>query len=131
MNSDLRNDSARLLLRGFPLGALFVLTAVCAVVASHLLPIYEAVRGGKIPPRDVLLTGILGGAVLMVVGGFLGLLQSRPWRGLVLGMLTGGFVGTILLPAALLPASALADYWLVSGLGALLITITGIIFRAR
>lgn len=116
---------------GFPLGALFVLTAVCAVIASHLLPVYEMLRTGKIDPPQVLLTSIVGGVVTMILGGVLGIMQPRPARGVALGVVIGFFVGAILLPAALLPANGVTDYWVVSLSGSFLIVITGAIFRAR
>lgn len=116
---------------GFPLGALFVLTAVCAVIASHLLPVYETLRTGKINPPQVLLTSFVGGVVTMILGGVLGIMQPRPGRGAVIGVVIGFFVGAILLPAALLPADGVTDYWVVSLSGSFLIVITGAIFRAR
>ncbi|MFM9116828.1 MAG: hypothetical protein ACKOU6_11795 [Planctomycetota bacterium] len=116
---------------GFPLGALFVLTAVCAVIASHLLPIYETLRTGKINPPQVLLTSLLGGVITMILGGLLGIMQPRPGRGAIIGVVIGFFVGAILLPAALLPATGVTNYWVVSLTGSFLIVLTGAIFRAR
>jgi hypothetical protein len=108
-----------------------VLTAVCAVIASHLLPVYETLRTGKLAPNQLLFTSVLGGVVTMILGGLLGVMQPRPGRGAALGVVIGFFVGAILLPAALLPASGVTNYWVVSSSGSLLILMTGVIFRAR
>ena len=68
--------------RGYPLGALFVLVTVCAVLVAGVTPLVQMIQQGSIESAQFLIAltaGTLGG---MVIGVILGLMQFRIRAGL-------------------------------------------------
>lgn len=89
--------------RGFPLLALFLLTAFCAGLAGVVAPVVRAFRAEQIGGRDAFWATLIGAAVGLLVGMIIGLFQRRPLAGLVWGAPTGLVLGAIIGPLTLLP----------------------------
>ena len=86
----------------YPLGALFVLTAVCCVLASLLTYQFRAGHENAIGSNETM-QGVLGGAFgTMLLGMIVGLFQRRPFSGVLWGGLTGIIVGACAGPIAFL-----------------------------
>jgi hypothetical protein len=96
---------------GYPIGALFVLVAACAVLAAGVSPLVRVEEG----PSGVELIGAigLGAGSGMFVGLLAGTFQFRRGLGLLLGMASGLVIGGVagamaLVPSAYVTASAAA-----------------------
>jgi hypothetical protein len=84
---------------GYPLGALFVLVALCAVMIGGITPLFRVAGGGDdAAVRSIdagmwmvaLGAGFVGG---LVVGMVVGLLQFRAGLGLLMGGTLGAVIG--------------------------------------
>jgi hypothetical protein len=97
--------------RGYPIGALFVLVAVCAVMLAGISPLMRMAEG-EIESLHVLTAVGCGVLVGLVTGLILGLLQFRMGLGIVLGVSVGAIIGAagglmaLLSAQQMLPAAA-------------------------
>ncbi len=97
--------------RGYPIGALFVLIAVCAVMLAGVTPLMRMAEG-ELEALHVLTAVGCGALVGLVTGLILGLLQFRMGLGMVLGITVGTIIGAaggsmaLLSSRQLLPAAA-------------------------
>lgn len=113
---------------GYPLSALFVLLAACAVVSALLTPVVHAVVSKDLTIKQVTIASIVGAILVAIVGGVIGLYHYRPWRGVGWGLLTGGMIGTFIGPVALAPPEAIGQLVTVSIGGSIVLLITGAAF---
>jgi hypothetical protein len=117
--------------RGYPIGALFVLVTVGAVLTVAVTPqIRELGRGGA-NVAVVIGAVMAGGVVGLVLGGILGMLSHRWSTGLALGAGTGlllgmvaGLIGTT--PAEHVPRMAVAMI-----VGSAIIVVVAYVMRRR
>ena len=79
--------------RGYPLGALFVLVTVCAVLLAGVSPLINMFQKDRIPPETF--AAVMGGSLLggMILGMILGLFQFNVGQGVAMGMGAGLVVG--------------------------------------
>jgi uncharacterized membrane protein len=82
-------------IRGYPLGALFVLVTVCAVLLAGLSPLVQSFQRGTVSVEAFF--GSLGVGALcgMFLGMILGLFQFRIGRGVVTGAGVGCVIGLV------------------------------------
>jgi hypothetical protein len=82
-------------LRGYPLGALFVLVTFCAVLLAGISPLLQNLDGGIVSPGAV--SAAVGGGAFggMLLGMILGLFQFRMGRGVVIGAGVGCVIGLV------------------------------------
>lgn len=79
--------------RGYPLGALFVLMTICAVLVAGVAPLVHSLQRGQVPASAFLAAmgiGCFGG---MVLGVILGLFQFNVGRGVLMGASVGAVIG--------------------------------------
>jgi hypothetical protein len=114
---------------GYPLGALFLLVAACAVLTAIITPIGRAMANEKITVWELvgaLLVGVIGGAKL---GTIVGLFHYRILRGMGIGALTGAAIGLVAGPLMLLPAASIVEVFTASVGGSLLLLVVGVVLR--
>ena len=87
--------------RGYPMGMLFVLVAISAVLTAGLSPAVRAVAAEKLQWWQPLVAAGSGAVVLGFVGLCAGGLYFPHWRGLLMGFLSGGVIGLVAGPLAL------------------------------
>jgi MFS family permease len=87
--------------RGYPLGTLFVLVAISAVLTAGLSPAVRAVAAEKLEWWQPLLAAGIGAVALGLVGVCAGGFYFPHWRGLLTGGIAGFFIGLIAGPLAL------------------------------
>ncbi len=120
-----RNQNAQ---TGYPLSALFVLLAACAVVSALLTPVAHAVVAKDLTAGQVLAASIIGAILVAIIGVFIGLYHYRRLRGASWGALTGGFIGLLIGPVMLAPPEALASLVAMSIGGSVVLLLTGAAF---
>ena len=92
---------------GYPIGALFVLVSVCAVLAAGVTPLVRmAVRGGELEGSLGWYIGI-GAVSGLVCGAILGAIYYRFPVGLLMGVGTGSVIGAASGAMALMPGDQL------------------------
>jgi hypothetical protein len=88
--------------RGYPIGALFVLVAACAVLAAGVSPL---VRMDERPSGGEIIWAVgLGAASGMFVGFLAGTFHFRRGLGLLLGTVSGLVIGIVAGAMALVPS---------------------------
>jgi hypothetical protein len=100
-------------LKGYPLGALFVLVAACAVLTVAIAPLVRALSPDQVKYEWLAATVVAGAVLGLAAGGLMGLASSRSPAGgalgagigLVIGLVAGLMVHT---PTGQLPQVALA-----------------------
>ena len=99
--------------RGYPLGGLFVLVAVSAVLVAGVTPLIRQAVSGLVP-FTMLLIGLGAGAgVGLILGILVGLHHYRRASGILTGATVGTTIGAVggmmsLTPIQQLPAAAVA-----------------------
>ena len=88
--------------RGYPLGTLFVLVAISAVLSAALSPAIRAVAAEKLEWWRPLAAAGMGAAALGLVGVCAGGIYFPHWRGLLTGGIAGVFIGLVAGPLALI-----------------------------
>jgi len=79
--------------RGYPIGALFVLVTICAVLAAGISPLVQQLQQGQIATGDFLVAVGAGGLTGAFLGMILGLFQFRVGRGVLTGLGVGTAIG--------------------------------------
>ena len=113
---------------GYPLSALFVILAACAVVSALLTPVARAVVIGELTLAQVVGASIVAAILVAMIGGVIGLYHYRPLRGAGWGVLTGGVIGLLIGPLMLAPPEAITEVVTVSIVGSIVLLITGAAF---
>jgi hypothetical protein len=78
---------------GYPIGALFVVVALCAVLIAGISPLVKSTEDGNIDSRFVVLSLAAGALCGIVVGLILGIFQFRLGLGIVMGTSLGALIG--------------------------------------
>ena len=78
---------------GYPLGALFVLVTLCAVLLGGIAPLVQMAESNSTETYQVLAAMAIGGMCGILTGLVLGLLQYRMGLGVVLGTGMGAILG--------------------------------------
>lgn len=92
--------------RSYPLGALFVLVAVCGVVAALAAPLARAIQKGDVGLLHVVLAMAAGATAAGILGAIVGALQRNWVLGGAIGLGVGVVVGAAAGPLALIPTAA-------------------------
>jgi hypothetical protein len=100
--------------RGYPLSALFLLMAACAVPMSMAAGAARAVSAGEFGKGDFASAAFIGCTVMTLVGAILGLHHLRPGLGMIVGGVAGAAVGTFSGPVCLAPGRDFPSLLLVS-----------------
>ena len=116
---------------GYPLSALFVLLAACAVVSSLIAPVARAVVSKDVTVEQVAAASFFGLILVGLIGGVTGLYHYRPLRGVGWGVLTGGVIGLFIGPVMLAPPEEIGTLVTVSIGGSIVLLITGAAFGYR
>jgi hypothetical protein len=90
--------------RGYPIGALFVLVTVCAVLAAGITPLARLPEG-EVSSGDFLKAVGAGAVCGLLVGGVLGLFYYRYLTGIALGIAAGLVIGATAGALSLLPGN--------------------------
>src|SRR6185369_13322986 len=81
--------------QGYPLGALFALVTLCAVLVAGISPLVQSLQDGKVSP-GMFFAYLSGGAVGgMLLGMILGMFQFRIGRGMLVGAGAGCVIGLV------------------------------------
>jgi uncharacterized membrane protein len=115
--------------QGYPLGALFVLVATCAVLAAGIAPLVRLAEGEEIDTRALAVSVAVGTGTGLLVGLLVGLLQFRRLLGAVLGSSAGLVIGAASGAMAMVPASRFATAAAAMTAGSALIIAVALIMR--
>lgn len=115
--------------RGYPLGALFLLVAACAVLTAIVAPIGRSVASGDITLLELIVALIAGVIFVAFKGAIVGAFHFRVGRGIGIGTLTGAVLGLVAGPLVLLPVSAAIQIFSASVGGSILLVIVGVVLR--
>jgi hypothetical protein len=107
--------------RGYPLSALFLLMAACAVPMSMAAAAARAASAGEFSGGHFVGAAFIGCMVMMLLGAIVGLHHVRPGLGVIVGGLAGAIVGSLSGPVALAPKRDLPSLVFVSLAGSLAI----------
>lgn len=117
--------------RGYPLGTLFVLVTVSAVLTAGLTPSVRAVAADKMKFWDPIVAAGIALAVLAFIGACAGGLYYPHWRGLAVGGLAGALVGIVAGPLALVPHQDLLSVSLAMFAGSVVAVAIAAVMRRR
>lgn len=121
--------ATRRVISSYPLATLFVVMAVCAIVARVVSPAIRSVISGTFQWQLLVIVPVLVGSLFTVVGFFLGLMHHRRGRGALAGALVGGIAGMLLCPVVMAPVSSLGTLFVMSIAGSMVIGIIATIAR--
>ena len=115
--------------RGYPLGALFLLVAACAVILALVALLMQEPKRLDDLIAPILISALTGAVVVMMLGMVVGLFHfSRP-SGVAWGTLVGGLLGIFFGPIMFISASAFPYVLLTSVAGAVLVIGTATAIR--
>ncbi len=97
----------------YPLYALFILLAACAVVFSLLAPVVRGLLGDRATASALVVRMIIGLAASLLIGVIVGLTHHRKLRGVFLGLIIGAFLGPVLGALSMMPPSDAGWFFLV------------------
>lgn len=117
--------------RGYPLGTLFVLLAISAVLAAGISPAIRAVTADKLPWWQPLLGAGIGAAVLGFIGTCAGGLYYPHWRGVLCGGIAGVFVGLVAGPLTMVPRQELLAITLAMSAGSIIAVAIAAVMRRK
>jgi hypothetical protein len=103
--------------RGYPLSALFLLMAACAIPMSMAAAAGRAISQGDVGADDMALAALLGCTGTMMLGMIIGLHHYRPLLGAIVGGLAGALIGSMAGPVVLAPRQDFPKLMLVSVVG--------------
>jgi uncharacterized membrane protein len=115
--------------RGYPLGALFVLVTVCAVLVAGVTPLVRMTQEGHIETFQFLVATAAGALGGIVIGVILGLMQFRMGLGVVMGTGIGAILGTAAGLMSLLTSQQILTAALAMTAGSGLIVIVAVVMR--
>jgi hypothetical protein len=115
--------------RGYPLGALFVLVTVCAVLAAGVTPLVQMVQQGNIESMQFVIALAAGALSGMVIGVILGLMQFRMGIGVLMGTAIGVILGGTAGALSLLTGHQLLTAVMAMTAGSGLIVIVAVVMR--
>jgi uncharacterized membrane protein len=115
--------------QGYPLGALFVLVALCAVLAAGVSPLVQMAKDGDIENSSVLIALGCGALSGITIGIIIGLLQYRIGLGMLLGASAGAIIGAAGGVMALLSSSQMVTAAAAMTAGSGLVICVAIIMR--
>lgn len=114
--------------KGYPLGALFVLTAASAILVAMVTPIGKALTEKNLTGFELLIACLLGGAAGMFFGVVIGLHQLRKVRGLFCGLGAGAVLGALAGAICMIPAEgSSATFYASLGGSAILIGVGAVL----
>jgi MFS family permease len=116
---------------GYPLSALFVLLAACAVVSALLSPVVHAVVAKQLTLDQIIGASLTCAILVSILGAVVGLYHYRRSRGVGWGSLVGGLIGAVIGPVMLAPPEAIAPLVTMSLGGSIALLITGAAFGFR
>ena len=117
--------------RGYPLGTLFVLVAICAVLAAGLAPAFQAVADEKLQWWQPLGAAGIAAFWLGKVGLVAGVLYYPHWRGLAVGWVAGACVGIVAGPLTLVSHRELLPVFLAMCVGTVIAVATAAVMRRK
>ncbi len=100
--------------RGYPLSALFVLMAACAVPMSMAAAAGRAISAGDIGGSEVTFAALGGCSVMTIAGAIVGLYHLRQGLGVTVGALAGAVIGSMVGPITMVPARDFPNLMLIS-----------------
>jgi len=115
--------------RGYPLGALFVLVTVCAVLVAGVTPLVRMTQEGYIESSQFLIATAAGALGGIVIGVILGLMQFRMGLGVVMGTGIGAILGTAAGLMSLLTSQQILTAALAMTAGSGLIVVVAVVMR--
>jgi hypothetical protein len=117
-------------IRGYPLGALFVLVTASAVLIAGITPLIRLAVKGEAVGWEYLLAGLCTGVGCgFLVGGALGLLQFHKTLGFALGATAGTLIGGAAGAMAMLPANQMISAAIPMAAGSGLIVGVALLMR--
>jgi len=114
---------------GYPLSALFVLLAVCAVLAAMFAPVVRGVVEEKIPAGMFSASMPATAFLMAILGLIVGLHHHRRGLGAGLGVATGFVMGLLIGPLALCPPEGFPKLVVAAVGGSATLVLIGVIFR--
>jgi hypothetical protein len=93
--------------RGYPIGALFVLVSVCAVLAAGITPLARSAARGEELHGDLAAAVAIGTVCGLLCGGILGAIYYRFPLGPAMGLGAGMVIGAVGGAMALMPGDQL------------------------
>jgi hypothetical protein len=117
--------------RGYPLGTLFVLIAISAVLTAGLTPIFRAVADEKLQWWQPLFAAGVAAAILAATGFCAGGLYYPHWRGLLCGGFAGAVVGLVAGPLTLLDSTDLLSVALAMSVGSIIAVAIAAVMRRK
>ena len=115
--------------RGYPLGMLFVLTAACAILVAFVGPATRAVSRDELPIVDAIVAIGIGSVLGMALGLLVGMFHEPVGRSMLLGLLTGFFVGATIGSVIITPYEYSAELAAIALGGTLLLPVMALIIR--
>ena len=115
--------------RGYPLGALFLLVATCAVILALVTLLMREPERLEELVVPILISAAVGAFVLMLMGIFVGLFHFSRLHGIAWGILVGGLLGLFFGPILYISVSAFPHVLLTSLVGAILVVGTATVIR--
>lgn len=79
--------------QGYPLGALFVLVTICAVLVAGVAPLVQSLQRGNVSAGAFFAAMGIGALCGMILGMILGLFQFRVGQGVLTGSSVGAVIG--------------------------------------
>lgn len=117
--------------RGYPLGTLFVLITISAVLAAGLSPTFRAVATEELQWWQPLIAAGVGAAVLAIIGLCAGGLYFPHWRGLLCGGLAGAIVGLVAGPLTFLKPADLLSVVVAMTVGSIIAVAIAAVMRRK
>lgn len=114
---------------GFPLTALFLLTAFASVMAAILFQIVHPILAGEVGMENVVISSVSGALIGMILGAVLGLAQRQPLVGMFVGGPTGFVLGAVLGPLVLVPSDRLSGMFATTVGGSVILVLFAVGIR--
>jgi hypothetical protein len=115
--------------RGHSLGALFLLTAVCAVFSAMYSSINRLLADGEVQLTWMVVSQLAGATIAVLIGIVVGLHHHRRAVGCLIGGLAGLIVGLATGPLVLLPVQESGRAFAMGVAGAVLIVLVSLFIR--
>jgi hypothetical protein len=115
--------------RGYPIGALFVLVSVCAVLAAGVTPLARSAASGEDLYGDLAKAVGLGTVCGLICGGILGGIYYRFPLGPAMGLVAGAVIGAVAGAMALMPGNQLITAAAAMTAGSTLVVCVALVMR--